>query len=336
MGNPYTSVSVVNYNASPPPDDGTNSAANEVTWAKPKEKLGDPLKTAIETVDTNVTAAFAKIFGANVSTTATNYTVLAGDQGKLIRVTAAVTITTPAAVTVGVPFIFAVKNEHSAAITIDGNASETIDGSATYSLSSGQTITILTDGTNWFTVTSATPPGLVLLASASPSAAASVDIVSAITATYETYLLVYNNLRPATDDSVLYLRTSTDNGSTFDTGTGYAFDTQTYSAGTGTAVINTSGGGAQIELTDDTALLGVGNLTTEGVSGHVWIYSPLSTAHYTLITGESAYVDQDATLAASRTAGARTAAADVDAVQLLFDSGNITSGEVRFYGVRNT
>ena len=59
MANPYTSVSISGYNANPPSDDGTQASQNEVEWAKHKDKLGDPLKTAIESIDTNVTTAFA-------------------------------------------------------------------------------------------------------------------------------------------------------------------------------------------------------------------------------------------------------------------------------------
>jgi len=61
MSNPYTSVSIVGYNASPPPDDGTQSEANKVEWAKHKEKLSDPVKTLAEGIDTNVLAAFASL-----------------------------------------------------------------------------------------------------------------------------------------------------------------------------------------------------------------------------------------------------------------------------------
>lgn len=58
--NQYTSVSVVNYNANPPNDDGSQVASNLVTWDFHKDKLGDPLKTALELINTRVLAAFAK------------------------------------------------------------------------------------------------------------------------------------------------------------------------------------------------------------------------------------------------------------------------------------
>jgi len=51
----YGEVSISGYNASPPTDDGQQNAANEITWAKHKEKLSDPLKTAIESTQTAIT-----------------------------------------------------------------------------------------------------------------------------------------------------------------------------------------------------------------------------------------------------------------------------------------
>lgn len=59
--NPYSNVSVSGYNASPPTDDGAQTEANRLTWAKHKTKIGDPLKTAIEAMDSAVDDAFATI-----------------------------------------------------------------------------------------------------------------------------------------------------------------------------------------------------------------------------------------------------------------------------------
>jgi hypothetical protein len=55
--NPYTSVSILGYNSSPPPDDGSQTSANKVEWAKHKNKIGDPIKTLAESINTNALAA---------------------------------------------------------------------------------------------------------------------------------------------------------------------------------------------------------------------------------------------------------------------------------------
>lgn len=58
---PYSEVSITGYNANPPADDGTAVATNEVQWSKHKEKLGDPIKTALETTQTNITSVIDTI-----------------------------------------------------------------------------------------------------------------------------------------------------------------------------------------------------------------------------------------------------------------------------------
>lgn len=151
MGTPYTEVTVSDYNLNPPTDDGAETPANEITWAKHKEKLADPLKDAIEEVNTNVLAAFGKVAGG-VTSVADDYDVLAGDQGKLIVMTvASKTITTPEAAEVGEPFRFGVLNNSSGDLTLDGNGSETIDGSANVVVPKGRGLVIETDGSNWKT-----------------------------------------------------------------------------------------------------------------------------------------------------------------------------------------
>jgi hypothetical protein len=153
MGAPYTSVAISNYNANPPADDGSEVPSNRIDWAKHKEKLGDPLKTAVEAINTNISAGFAKVIGGGgVTNTAISYGISASDQGKLVRATASgITLTTPAAATVTSPFVVALLNNSSGTITVDGNASETIDGNASITLGAGQGCFLFTDGTNWFT-----------------------------------------------------------------------------------------------------------------------------------------------------------------------------------------
>jgi len=63
--NPYTSQAISGYNSSPPPDDGSQTAANKVTWAFHKTKHSDPLKTLAEAINSQALSAF----GALVVTT---------------------------------------------------------------------------------------------------------------------------------------------------------------------------------------------------------------------------------------------------------------------------
>lgn len=154
MASPYTSVTVNNYNANPPSDDGSESPENRVNWSTIKSKLADTLKVAVDSIDDNVLAAFAKILGAgDVVSTAITYEVAASNQGDLIRTTAsAVTITTPDATVVGSPFSFGLLNSASGSITLDGNGSQTVNGSSSITVPSGDGYMVFTDGSNWFVI----------------------------------------------------------------------------------------------------------------------------------------------------------------------------------------
>ena len=80
----------------------------------------------------------------------------------------------------------------------------------------------------------------------------------------------------------------------------------------------------------------VGNASAEGISGRVWLYNPLSATVYTRANITTAMGSAANRFTWSTGGGQRSATADVDAVQLLFESGNIASGEVRFYGVKDS
>ena len=63
--NPYSSQAISGYNSNPPPDDGTKTDANRTQWSKHISKIGNPLKTLAEAINSAITSAF----NANVMTT---------------------------------------------------------------------------------------------------------------------------------------------------------------------------------------------------------------------------------------------------------------------------
>lgn len=153
MSAPYSTQSISGYNSNPPADDGSSSASNQILWATVKTKIGDPVKTLSEAIDSALVSAFPKVIGGGgVTSTAVNYTVQSSDQGKLVRATASgITVTTPDAATVTSPFVFALLNNSSDTITLDGNGAQTVDGSSTLTVPAGGGCILFTDSSNWFT-----------------------------------------------------------------------------------------------------------------------------------------------------------------------------------------
>lgn len=58
MGAKYTTIAASGYNSSPPADDGSQVAANLITWAGIKAKFGDPVKTEADAINTALVSAF--------------------------------------------------------------------------------------------------------------------------------------------------------------------------------------------------------------------------------------------------------------------------------------
>ena len=58
MGTKYSSNSASGYNTTPPSDDGTVSESNKIKWSTIKEKLADPIKTLVDTINSELDTHF--------------------------------------------------------------------------------------------------------------------------------------------------------------------------------------------------------------------------------------------------------------------------------------
>lgn len=124
MATKYTSQTISGYDALPPPDDGTTGDNNKVTWEKHKTKLGNPIKTLAEAINT---ALLAYVDVAPLPKSA-NYTTLASDDRRTIECTSSPAITLGASATMGAGYRVTVKNTSTGTVTVP--TSDTINGSA--------------------------------------------------------------------------------------------------------------------------------------------------------------------------------------------------------------
>jgi hypothetical protein len=226
-------------------------------------------------------------------------------------------------------------NTGAATLAVSGLAAKNIklmDGNNPFS---GALLTtgiyqLVYDGTN-FVLLNPSPAGsgsLVLIASATASNSASVDFTSGINSAYDEYIVTFANVLPATDNVDLWLRTSTNGGSSFDSAAGsYQYVSQGLVAPTTVSNIGSSG--------DTKCVLssGVGNAAGAGVSGRLTLYQP-SAATQVRFTALASAVTAANLLRLDTSSGHRHTAADVDALRFLFSSGNIASGAFHLYGVK--
>ena len=176
--------------------------------------------------------------------------------------------------------------------------------------------------------------GAVVLISSDTLASpvSSSDFTGFDSGTYDSYFLLLDNIAPSTDDQRIVYRTSTDGGSTFDSG---ASDYYHASSITTTAAITYNGTTGGTSIDPMTSVSGQGNLSTEGVSGIIWIESP-DEALYTHMRWHLTHINASGVLYTVVGSGYRLSEAGVDAFRVAPLSGNIAAqGRIRFYGVKN-
>lgn len=151
--------------------------------------------------------------GVKYATKNANYTAVAADAGTVLRFTAAASLTLTAATTLGAGWPVTVVAD-GGAVTIDPNASETINGLATLIVPDGTTAEIVCDGTNFFTILRTQPWELIGDYSSTAAAAVSVTNLGAFKR-----LRITGYMQPSTAAQLL-LRTSVNNGSSYDQNSG--------------------------------------------------------------------------------------------------------------------
>jgi hypothetical protein len=171
------------------------------------------------------------------------------------------------------------------------------------------------------------PVGMLLLANGVVSSAATLDIPLTSYTAFRGFHLVLANFIPATDATDLWIRFSTNGGSSYDAGASdyrwayFNFVNPTASGAVGETA------GAKIGM-----FTIVGSGTAEGVSADIKLYDPFNTAVRTRVGFTCWGHDNTDGARGSVGSGFRLTAQDTDAIRIMFSSGNITSGKWAIYG----
>ncbi len=169
------------------------------------------------------------------------------------------------------------------------------------------------------------------IATATASNSASLDFTSNIDSTYSVYMFMLKNVIPATAAADLNMKWSTDGGSTY-LSSGLENVTHGYDADV-TARNSSNVNGAIVTIADNQE-----NTATAGVSGPVYIFDPSNASGYCSATWSVSFNSNISNeLAGFQTGGGfHTSTGAIDAIQFIESSGNITSGEIRLYGISDS
>lgn len=165
------------------------------------------------------------------------------------------------------------------------------------------------------------------ISSQTASSSSSIDFTG-LSSTYRMYRVVIDGVVPATNAAAFYIRTSTDGGTSYDSGASDYTSSSMYTYSTiGSAGQLRDTSTAYLKLAHD-----VGNASNRFWTGYVDIIAP-SEAQYGTLWWNGMYWGSDGNLLIVTGGGQRKAAADIDAIRFLFSTGNISTGTFKLYGL---
>jgi len=172
--------------------------------------------------------------------------------------------------------------------------------------------------------------GITSIANTAITATTNIDFTGFASSTYDNYEVWISNSRPGTDNVILEMETSTDGGSTFETG---ASD-YTWAVGRnledGTAADDGDLDDSEIQLSGGQ---GVGSASAEGASFRISVFRPQGVQpNYFAWSGGLRNLSSE--LRAVTGAGIRQASADVDGLRFHWASGDfVAQGIIQFLGI---
>jgi hypothetical protein len=160
-----------------------------------------------------------------------------------------------------------------------------------------------------------------------------LNFTTCLSSTYDDYEIRITNVIPATSAVELYLRFSTNGGSSYDAGSNYNWSSfRASSAGTANSGTGSGAFASQIDLAMGAA---GGANAGYGFVGRFQLADPLNAVNNKRVNAQMSLFDGPGLVpnVVGMLAGTYVNATAVNAFQLLASSGNLTSGVVRCYGV---
>jgi hypothetical protein len=197
-----------------------------------------------------------------------------------------------------------------------------IGGASTLNVYPGQSIRIISDGTNYQVINNVARGGRVLLNTLTASNSAILSDTTSITGSFSEYEVVFENILPAANNVSLGFQVHS--GGTFQ-GASY-FSTNVNAGSSVTATNNTT----FILLSSPSLLQNTG----AGFSGSLTIYTPSNTAAPKTIRGKGGHYNGSLMNTQDFAGFWNGGNGAVDGFEAFMSSGNITSGVMKVYGIQ--
>lgn len=173
----------------------------------------------------------------------------------------------------------------------------------------------------------------VLIETQTASASSTIDFTTSINSTYDNYVFLVSSIICSVDAHPIYLRTSTNAGSTWDQGASDYKYGSSYFGHSGSATVTASSVSDRIFLTGSGLGNGdLGNQSGENYNATIYLYGPSQTKKVVVGVSGSYLNDANEPIRYS-SMGFRDVVADVDGVRFFPNSGTFTSGTISLYGI---
>lgn len=169
--------------------------------------------------------------------------------------------------------------------------------------------------------------GWTFVSKTTASNSATLDVTDL--GSYSAIRITINSLLPATDNTQLLLRFSSDNGATYIATNTYKYaNSGINDAATARTTVSTGDSALKLIMQDN-----LGNLAADGGYSGTVILSSFNLAIPTFASGSVSYGNNFANAVVGTIGGFQTGSTAMNAFRLLMDSGNITSGSIVVEGM---
>jgi hypothetical protein len=173
-----------------------------------------------------------------------------------------------------------------------------------------------------------TANGLNSVADSTIASDDTMDIVSGISSDYGHYSLVLQDILISQPSDVLNLRVSTDKGSTFESGA--ADYTWILETNTGTISTTTDSADNKLQLTPSS----LNNASDSIINGEIEFFTPAGTSNASHFKWDIQYKNTSGVLTTVKGSGLYNIPAAFDGIRLYLNTGVLTSGSYKLYGIR--